>query len=137
MCHFLVLEAGKMGIVLAENHVESESKNKVTLMDINSAQLERASEFIKSKRLITLHADMDDERMIDQYDSKKEYTLMAKTTNFPASIAAQIIDSDIIFQRGSLFPENNFHAKMYKSFMEALQKRGIIINHKTFSYFKE
>jgi len=71
--------------------------------------------------------------MIDRYDSNKGYTSMAKTTSFPASIAAQMIVSDTIRQRGCLFPENIFHAKLYKPFMEALKTRGVIVNHRTHS----
>lgn len=54
-----------------------------------------------------------------------------------ASIVAQMIASGTINQRRSLFPENIFHADLYTPFMEALKKRGVVINHKTLSVFKE
>ena len=68
--------------------------------------------------------------MIDFFDSKRNYASMAKTTSFPASIAAQMIASGRISKRGSLFPEDVFHDKLYEPFMEELKKRGVIVNHK-------
>jgi lysine 6-dehydrogenase len=67
--------------------------------------------------------------MLDQYDSKKGYTSMAKTTSFPASIAAQMIASGQINQTGSLFPEDIFHDELYKPFIEELEKRGVVVTH--------
>ncbi|MFQ5722645.1 MAG: saccharopine dehydrogenase family protein, partial [Candidatus Aminicenantales bacterium] len=74
--------------------------------------------------------------MIDHYDSEKAYTSMAKTTAFPASIAAQMIQSGLIRRRGSLFPEEVFSSKLYLPFMEALKVRGVNISHKTFSEYR-
>ena len=71
--------------------------------------------------------------MIDFYDSERGYTSMAKTTSFPASIAAQMIAAGKITHRGSLFPEDIFQDKLYNPFMEALQERGVIISHKVIS----
>jgi lysine 6-dehydrogenase len=65
--------------------------------------------------------------MIDFYDEKKRYTSMAKTTSFPASIAAQMITSGEITKRGSLFPEDVFHAELYYPFMKALKECGVIV----------
>lgn len=67
--------------------------------------------------------------MVDQYDSKKGYTSMAKTTSFPASIAAQMIVSGQIDQTGSLFPEDIFHDKLYQPFIDELEKRGVVVTH--------
>ncbi len=67
--------------------------------------------------------------MVDHYDTRKDYTSMAKTTSFPASIAAQMIVSGEIRRRGSLFPENVFHSRLYKPFMEALKQRGVVVTH--------
>jgi lysine 6-dehydrogenase len=74
--------------------------------------------------------------MIDHYDSEKACTSMARTTCFPASIAAQMILSGMIRQRGSLFPEEVFQARLFKPFMRSLKAKGIIISHRTFSDFK-
>jgi lysine 6-dehydrogenase len=67
--------------------------------------------------------------MLDYYDTEKHYTSMAKTTSFPASIAAQMILSGEISQRGILFPEDVFHADLYNPFIEALERRGVIVTH--------
>ena len=71
--------------------------------------------------------------MIDHYDSEKDYTSMGKTTSFPASIAAQMIASGKIAQRGSLFPEEIFQSELYQPFMDALKERGVIVTHKVIS----
>jgi lysine 6-dehydrogenase len=65
--------------------------------------------------------------MIDFYDEEKGYTSMAKTTSFPASIAAQMITSGEITKRGSLFPEDVFHAELYYPFMKALKECGVVV----------
>ncbi|MDH4217917.1 MAG: saccharopine dehydrogenase NADP-binding domain-containing protein [Candidatus Aminicenantes bacterium] len=68
--------------------------------------------------------------MVDYYDSEKDYTSMAKTTSFPASIAAQMIVSGEISQRGVVFPENVFDQELYEPFIQALASRGVAISHK-------
>jgi len=70
--------------------------------------------------------------MIDFYDSERDYTSMGKTTSFPASIAAQMIASGRIAQRGSLFPEEIFQAELYQPLMDALKERGVVVTHKKF-----
>ena len=41
MSHFLVLGAGKMGIVLAKDLIEVDYRNNVTLVDISLKHLKR------------------------------------------------------------------------------------------------
>ncbi|MFC2170210.1 saccharopine dehydrogenase NADP-binding domain-containing protein [Acidobacteriota bacterium] len=60
MSRFLVLGAGKMGMVLAKDLVNSNHKNKVTLVDISFGQLKEASEFIGNERLIPVQRDVED-----------------------------------------------------------------------------
>jgi len=67
--------------------------------------------------------------MIDPYDSEKKYTSMAKTTSFPTSVAAQMILSGKISQRGSLFPEDIFNDELYQPLMDELEKRGVVVTH--------
>ncbi len=62
MSRYLVMGAGKMGIVLARDLIESDSQNKVTLVDISSKQLQKAKKFIGSERLIPLQIDLEKER---------------------------------------------------------------------------
>ena len=71
--------------------------------------------------------------MIDLYDSEKDYTSMGKTTSFPASIAAQMIASGKIAQRGSLFPEEIFQSELYQPLMDALNDREVVVTHKVIS----
>jgi lysine 6-dehydrogenase len=71
--------------------------------------------------------------MIDFYDAAKHYTSMGKTTSFPASIAAQMIASGRIAQRGSLFPEDIFKGELYQPFLDALKERGVVVTHKVIS----
>jgi lysine 6-dehydrogenase len=71
--------------------------------------------------------------MIDFYDAEKHCTSMGKTTSFPASIAAQMIASGRIVQRGSLFPEDVFQGELHQPFLDALKERGVVITHKVIS----
>jgi lysine 6-dehydrogenase len=61
MSHFLVLGAGKMGLVLAKDLIESSPQNIVTLVDISPHQLEKARKIIASSRLEVLQRDMENE----------------------------------------------------------------------------
>ena len=65
--------------------------------------------------------------MIDHYDTQKKCTSMAKTTSFPASIAAQMIASGEIKNRGSLFPEDVFQDELFKPFLNELNSRGVTV----------
>ncbi len=67
--------------------------------------------------------------MIDYFDEEKGYTSMGKTTAFPASIAAQMIVSGEITQRGVVFPEEIFAGELYEPFIGALESRGVLITH--------
>jgi len=67
--------------------------------------------------------------MVDYYDSEKDYTSMAKTTSFPASIAAQMLVSGKITQRGVVFPEEVFDNELYEPFIEELAARRVVVSH--------
>ena len=62
MNHFLVLGCGKMGIVLAQDLIETNPQNRVTLVDIRSGQLEKARRFIPNNRLDAVEGNMEDEK---------------------------------------------------------------------------
>ena len=68
--------------------------------------------------------------MVDYFDEENNYTSMAKTTAFPASIAAQMILNGEITQRGVVFPEEIFLGELYEPFIDALKSRGVLISHK-------
>jgi len=67
--------------------------------------------------------------MVDYFDEENNYTSMAKTTAFPASIAAQMILNGEITQRGVVFPEEIFLGELYEPFIDALKSRGVFISH--------
>ena len=77
MNHFLVMGAGKMGTVLAKDLIESDSQNKVTLLDVNDEQLSHASEFIQSERLSLLQRDVEEGRQIEEIVKGKDVALCA------------------------------------------------------------
>jgi len=77
MSHFLVLGAGKMGVVLAKDLIESGAQNRVTLLDISRNQLERARESITSARLEVLQGDMEDEEQRKRLFKGKDLVLNA------------------------------------------------------------
>lgn len=61
MVKYLVLGAGKMGVVAAKDIVESSADCQVTLVDISFERLKKAADFIQSKRLVCLQRDLEDE----------------------------------------------------------------------------
>ncbi len=61
MVHYLVMGAGKMGVVLAKDLIESDPKCHVTLTDIDFERLGLAAGFIGSDRLLPLQRDIEDE----------------------------------------------------------------------------
>ena len=77
MSRFLVMGAGKMGIVLAKDLIESDNRNKVTLVDISSKRLQKAKKFIGSERLIPLQRDLEKERQRQEIFKGQDVALAA------------------------------------------------------------
>jgi lysine 6-dehydrogenase len=67
--------------------------------------------------------------MVDYGDSEKKFSSMARTTSFPASIAAQMIVSGQVAGRGVVFPEQVFDQNLFPVFMEGLKNRGVAVSH--------
>ncbi len=63
--------------------------------------------------------------IIDYYDKKNEITAMMRTTAYPISITAQMIERNVIKKRGVFCSEEIVPPK---PFFEELKKRNIIIN---------
>jgi len=61
MAHYLVMGAGKMGVVLAKDLIVSDPECSVTLLDIDFERLRWAAEFIGSGRLLPLQRNVADE----------------------------------------------------------------------------
>jgi lysine 6-dehydrogenase len=68
--------------------------------------------------------------MVDTGDSERQFSSMARTTSFPASIAAQMIVSGQVSTRGAVFPEQVFDQNLFPVFVEGLKKRGVAISHR-------
>ena len=66
--------------------------------------------------------------MIDHYDENNNITSMMRTTGFPASITAQMIESDVINKRGVFCSEEIVPCK---PFFKELEKRNILIDKET------
>ena len=67
--------------------------------------------------------------MVDHYDPTANLTSMARTTAFPASVAAQMIADRTIDEPGVLFPENVFSDELFERLMDELAKRGVVVTH--------
>jgi lysine 6-dehydrogenase len=67
--------------------------------------------------------------MVDHYDAETHLTSMARTTCFPASIAAQLIAAGTIDRCGCLFPEDLFRGDLYETLMSYLEERGVVVTH--------
>jgi len=67
--------------------------------------------------------------LIDQFDPKTQYTAMARTTGFPATIAARMISDGLITERGIQFPEQVFEGERYDYLLSGLEKYEIKIRH--------
>jgi lysine 6-dehydrogenase len=65
--------------------------------------------------------------IIDYYDEKNGITAMMRTTAYPISITAQMIERNVIKKRGAFCSEEIVPPK---PFFEELKKRNIIINKK-------
>jgi len=77
MSHYLVLGAGKMGVVLARDLIESSIENRVTLVDIEAQRLKKAKDFIKSNKLVTLQMDIEDKTQREEVFKGKDVALSA------------------------------------------------------------
>jgi len=66
-------------------------------------------------------------QMIDYYDERERTTSMARTTGFPASIAAQMVANGEVKERGIMPCELAFRGERFTKFMKELDGRGIKI----------
>lgn len=77
MAHYLVMGAGKMGVVLAKDLIASDPDCAVTLLDVDFEKLRQASEFIGDKRLLPLQRDVEDENQRLEVMEGKDVALCA------------------------------------------------------------
>jgi lysine 6-dehydrogenase len=69
--------------------------------------------------------------MIDHYDDRQRMTSMARTTAFPCSIAAQMLGTDEIAEKGLVPPEIAFRGELRDVFLRYLRLRGMEISSRT------
>jgi lysine 6-dehydrogenase len=67
-------------------------------------------------------------QMVDHYDSRHHVTSMARTTAFPCSIAAQMLASERIQQKGLVPPEIAFRADLRDELLGYVEERGMNID---------
>ena len=77
MVNYLVMGAGKMGVVLAKDLIESDPECQVTLADIDFERLGRAAEFIGSDRVVPLQRDIEDQKQRMEVMEGKDVALCA------------------------------------------------------------
>jgi lysine 6-dehydrogenase len=70
-------------------------------------------------------------QMVDHYDGRHGITSMARTTAFPCSIAAQILASGRIEQKGLVPPEVAFREGLREELLGYLEARGMSIQSKS------
>jgi len=66
---------------------------------------------------------------VDHKDPETGYTAMARTTGFPAAIAARMISSGEIPERGVHFPEELFGGDRGDHLLRELGERGVVVTH--------
>ena len=77
MANYLVMGAGKMGVVLAKDLIEIDHECTVTLMDVDFEKLRHASKFIGNDRLLPLQRDIEDENQRLEVMEGKDVALCA------------------------------------------------------------
>ena len=97
--------------------------NKLPKNEKDVVLLKVISEGIKNKKRIRLEYEM-----IDYYDEKNNITAMMRTTGYPVSIIAQMIENGLIDKKGVFCPEEIVPCK---PFFDELMKRNIVIKKKT------
>jgi lysine 6-dehydrogenase len=65
---------------------------------------------------------------LDRCDKKQKVTALARTTAYTTSIVAQLVVKGAIEEKGLIPPEKlGMNEKLYRKFMDQMEKRGIIV----------
>ena len=67
--------------------------------------------------------------LIDYFDPATQYTAMARTTGFPAAVAARMIAHDRLTKKGVRFPEQLFVGDHFSELMGELAAKGVTVTH--------
>jgi lysine 6-dehydrogenase len=68
--------------------------------------------------------------LVDYQNEATGDTAMARTTGFPAAIAARMISSGEISEKGVAFPEEMFGGARGDHLLEELAARGVKVDHR-------
>ena len=67
--------------------------------------------------------------LVDYLDTETQYTAMARTTGFPAVLAARMIANDELPERGVWFPEQLFTGDRFERMIDELAKMGVELKY--------
>ncbi len=68
--------------------------------------------------------------LVDYFDVETGYTAMARTTGFPAVLAARMIAGDELPEKGVFFPEQLFIGERFECMIERLAQKGVEVQHR-------
>jgi lysine 6-dehydrogenase len=68
--------------------------------------------------------------LIDAFDPVKRHTAMGRTTGYTATIAARMVATGEIDDRGVVFPEQLFIDSRYETMVDRLVERGVRVTHR-------
>ena len=69
--------------------------------------------------------------LVDYFDVETGYTAMARTTGFPAVLAARMIASNELPEKGVFFPEQLFIGERFERMIEWLAQKGVEVTIST------
>lgn len=106
--------------ILAEVLLRNLPQNEkdVVLLKVYGEGIKKSSKGIEEKKFLEY-------TMIDYYDEENNVTAMMRTTGYPVSIVAQMIENNTIDKKGVFSPEEVVPCK---PFFRELKKRGIEIS---------
>lgn len=67
--------------------------------------------------------------LVDYFDAANQYTAMARTTAFPAVLAARMMASNDLPERGVFFPEQLFTGDRFEIMTDELAKKGVTVEY--------
>jgi len=67
--------------------------------------------------------------LVDYFDAATQYTAMARTTGFPAVLAARMMANNELHERGVFFPEQLFIGDRFEIMTDELAKKGVTVEH--------
>jgi len=113
---------------------------KVTPRHFNSIVMSPILELGDERDVTLLRVDASGEKngekvllrvdMVDYYDEKKKVSSMGRTTGYPCSVAAMMIERGEIAGKGVVPPEIAIRGKQFDEFEKEMNKRNIVFQKK-------